>query len=205
MNSISANSPTTGRVDAPSGPDQARSDVRVLQQTWWMMCLGGAAVVLTGVLAVAFPIFSSISIAIILGIVCLIAGSITLAGAWGVGQRGVLYQHLLIGSLYLLLGFLMVFAPIASNTAIAMLVGAFALVGGLLRTAASIIFKYPGWGWGLASGLLNAAFGTVILMYLPSVGLWLLGLLVGLDLIAAGTLAVVAALFVRSLSTGEVR
>ena len=56
---------------------------------------------------------------------------------------------------------------------------------------------HDGWGWLLASGILSVTLGVLIWAQWPASGLWVIGLLVGIQLLFTGWSLVMLALAAR--------
>jgi uncharacterized membrane protein HdeD (DUF308 family) len=62
----------------------------------------------------------------------------------------------------------------------------------------------PKWGWLLVSGLLALLLGVLIWVEFPSTAAWVLGVLLGIDLLFSGVVLVMLALAYRSQITDTV-
>ena len=152
--------------------------------------LGVISVVL-GFAALLFPFAATLAVELMLGAV-LVAAGIAQVGhgvqlrawkGWGVLVVG--------GVLSALVGGLLLFFPLTGALSLTLLLAAFFLVGGVMRAfLAARVRPQSGWGWLLASGLLSAALGVIVLTQWPQAAQWLLGLLLGVDLIFSGTFLV---------------
>jgi uncharacterized membrane protein HdeD (DUF308 family) len=63
----------------------------------------------------------------------------------------------------------------------------------------SLALALPGWGWQLADGIITLALGVLVLAQWPVSGLWVIGLLIGIDLIFYGGAWIALALGLRSM------
>lgn len=76
----------------------------------------------------------------------------------------------------------------------------FFILTGLFRFVAALTMHYPNRGWEIFNGLITFALGIAIWQK-PLVGLWLIGLFIGVDLLLSGWAWLMLALVVRRLGT----
>jgi uncharacterized membrane protein HdeD (DUF308 family) len=80
---------------------------------------------------------------------------------------------------------------------------AFFVVEGIFQIATSLVYRelLPGtWGWMLASGVSDLALVAVIVLGWPASGVWVLGLIVGFNLIMTGVAVVMAGFAGRGMT-----
>ena len=111
--------------------------------------------------------------------------------------------QLLIGILYVVLGMAITEAPVDTIMALTMLAAALFIVGGVFRIVSALVLKFPQWGWALLNGVVTALLGIIIFRHFPSSGLFLVGTLVGIDLLFNGLSWIMLSLSVRSLPIPE--
>jgi uncharacterized membrane protein HdeD (DUF308 family) len=99
--------------------------------------------------------------------------------------------------LFLVAGFIMVFRPVISAEVLTLFMALFFLIGGLFQLIGSIWIGLPGWGWSAADGVITVILGLMVLAQWPASGLWVIGLLLGIDLIFYGLAWVAIALGLR--------
>jgi uncharacterized membrane protein HdeD (DUF308 family) len=169
---------------------------------WWWFMLLGALLVVCGLAAIIFPaitVRTSLLAVMILGIVMMIAGIATIVGAFWAGKWSGFLLHLLCGILYLVAGFLINDAPAASLLAMTTFLAALFIVLGIFRIVAAFMIRIPQWGWSVLNGVITLLAGIVIYRHLPYSALWVIGLLVGLELLFNGWNWIMLALAIRSL------
>lgn len=95
--------------------------------------------------------------------------------------------HAFIGLVFLTVAGLLLFAPLASYAAVALIFGIAVLFTGILEMLYAIFFRQSlqGWGWHLVAGLLDVAIGLYLNAY-PMVSLTLIPYLAGFWLIWRG-------------------
>jgi uncharacterized membrane protein HdeD (DUF308 family) len=105
----------------------------------------------------------------------------------------------LAGLLEVVVGFLVLRAPLDAALLFTLLLAAYLLVGGLFRLFAALALWFPGSGWVAFSGLVSALLGVALAMQWPSDALWFIGTCVGIDLILHGATWIAFALSARRL------
>jgi uncharacterized membrane protein HdeD (DUF308 family) len=123
---------------------------------------------------------------IFIGWVAIIAGAFEVVHAfWTKGWGGFVWQ-ILLGILYVAFGIVLVSQPVASALILTYVLGLVLAVSGFVRILLGIThWREAGWIM-LLSGVFGVLAGVVILTGFPMTGLWVLGFLLGFDLIAHG-------------------
>lgn len=178
---------------------QMADELQHLRKIWWGPFLLGIGLILGGIVAVTFPIFSTFGVIMVLGIVLLFAGVATIVTSFMTGKWSAFLVQLLMGILYTVIGVLMAESPLASAAALTLLVASFSIAGGVFRVVAALQLRFSHWGWVLTSGMIAILFGIVVLRHFPEAAPWLIGLMLGLDLIFGGLNWLLLSLTIRSL------
>jgi uncharacterized membrane protein HdeD (DUF308 family) len=164
----------------------AEVESQIAKHWGWYLVLG-IALLLGGVVAIAFPFLSTIAAKQVLGWIFLFTGAITIVHAFSAGNwRGFLW-NLLIGILYIVGGAYLLLFPLAGVVTLTMIVAAMFLADGILEIIMAFRLRpHSGWGWVLASGVAALIAGFLIASQLPSSATWVIGILVGIKMIMAG-------------------
>lgn len=165
---------------------------------WLYAVAVGIALIVAGVAAVAFPLFSTIAMKVLLGWILLLCGVSEVLNAFvTVRWRGFIW-HFLVGVLFLIAGGWLAFFPLAGITTLTILLAIVFIVEGVVEVTAGIQAR-PKTGWGLmiVSGLVALAVGILIALELPSSAGWAIGVLAGLNLIVSGIANFVLGLLIR--------
>ena len=118
------------------------------------------------------------------------------------GWRGFLLE-LLSAVLYLGVGILLLVNPLEGALALTIVLAAFLVVEGIFKIIMAMrVRDHDGWGWLLASGILSVTLGVLIWAQWPASGLWVIGLLVGIQLLFTGWSLVMLALAARRHALG---
>jgi uncharacterized membrane protein HdeD (DUF308 family) len=179
---------TASRVGNPEG----------LREIWAFLVGLGAALMVLGVVAISSSFIATLATILVFGLL-LVLGSLfqIVAALWGRSWRGG-FLHLVAGVLYLIVGVFLIDQPIEAALGVTLLIAIGLLVNGILRIIMPISERFDGWGWMLLSGVLSVALGVAIWRQWPLSGLWVIGLFVGIEMLASGLSWVMFGLSVRS-------
>ena len=114
-----------------------------------------------------------------------------------IGWRGFAL-HLVTGILTAIVGLALITRPDLGAGVLTIVFSVLLLVSGTGRVAFSIVNRYPGWGWGLAAGIISILLGAAVLAQFPTSALWFLGLVVAVELFFRGVTWVAVALRAHS-------
>jgi uncharacterized membrane protein HdeD (DUF308 family) len=158
--------------------------------------------VLLGALAIAFPFASSIGVELAFGAILLVAGLAEIARGVSGRTRAPSFWTFLFAVMAVAAGVLLLFNPMQGVITLTVVLAAFLLAGGAVKTIAALGMQaLRGWGWLLTSGLLSLLLGVLLLAGLPGTAYWALGLLVGIDLIMLGVSQMALAAGLRELDS----
>ncbi|MES5482790.1 HdeD family acid-resistance protein [Bradyrhizobium sp. INPA03-11B] len=152
----------------------------------WMCVLLGIAMIVAGVLVLGDVVLFTVVSAIFIGWTAIFAGGFEIVhGFWTKGWGGFLWQ-LLLGALYIASGIVLLSQPVIGALILTYVLGLMLLVSGLVRVTIGIgHWRQSGWVLA-ASGVFGVIAGLIILSGFPATGLWVLGLLLGIDLMSHG-------------------
>lgn len=173
--------------------------MEALSRNWgWLLALGILMIIL-GLLAIAAPVVATIAVQFALGWILVVGGIAQgihafMARGWG----GFLLQ-LLSALLYLVVGILLLVNPVGGALALTIVLAVFLIVEGAFKIILALrVRDHGGWGWLLASGLLSLVLGLLIWSEWPASGLWVIGLLVGIQLLFTGWSLLILAFAARA-------
>lgn len=145
------------------------------------------AMIVLGVLAIILPLIVGIGIAILLGILVFLCGIAFLAYAFAARTTGSLLWRLLIGIAYIIGGIYLTFHPGVSLVSLTLLLAIVFLVEGIFELVAYFSLRgRPGSGWLLLDGIIALFLSLLIWRNWPFSSAWLVGTLVGINLIVNG-------------------
>jgi uncharacterized membrane protein HdeD (DUF308 family) len=161
----------------------------------WTMILLGCLGVAAGVIVLVEPSISLVTLAVISGIFLLLDGLIELLSSLSrsVENRGLVA---LFGAITAIVGVLLIRHPDTAVVAIALLLGLWLLVIGILRLVGSFAVKGTS-VWTILLGLFEVIAGIVIVST-PKIGVATLALFIGIAWIARGLVAIVVGWTLRT-------
>lgn len=149
--------------------------------------IAGGILIAGGVLAIVFPFISTLATAIFVGWVLIMSGAVEVLHALSVRGAPAVVLNLLAGLLSLGVGTLILFDPLAGALSLTLLLGGFLAADGVIRIlSAAQMGQKPGQGWVIVNGVSSLALAAALLWLLPDASLYVLGILLGIDLIVAG-------------------
>lgn len=152
-----------------------------------LFLIQGGLMVVAGLLALLFPLIVSTGFVVVLGWLLIISGIVQAVSLIGATQVPYFWLQLVTVALEMIVGFLLVSNPEAGVVAVTFLMLVLFLVGGMARLVFSLMIRpMPDWGWMLLGGIISIFCAAVLIASLPEAAAWLLGLLLGIHLIAAG-------------------
>ena len=182
--------------------EQVQREFQHLQKDWLWLLLFGALMAVCGVAAIIFPaltVLITISVPVVLGIALVVAGVATIVTSFWAGKWSGLLVQLLVGILYLVVGFMITDKPVQSAVVMTLFLASFFMVVGVFRMVAALVVQFPYWGWSLLNGAITFLLGMIIYRHYPQGALWILGLLVGLELLFHGWTWIALALAIRRI------
>lgn len=155
-------------------------------QPMWLCLLLGFVFIVAGIIVLGDVVVATIISAFFIGIVAIAAGIFEIVHAfWTKGWGGFIWQ-IILGILYIVAGYILVTQPVAGALALTWVIGIVLVASGVVR----IFLGFTHWAAGgwllLLSGIFGIIAGLIILSGWPVTGLWIIGLLLGFDLIFHG-------------------
>ncbi len=161
----------------------------------------GIAFLVVGLLAVILPHVATLTVQFLIGLILLVSGITHMAHALQARKWRNVTWEVLVAALFLGGGILFMAYPAGGAAALTILLGFFFLILGGFKIPVALAWRRrPGWGWIMASGILSATLGLVILLGLPGTAAWVIGLLLGIDLIFTGVTLMTLSARMKSLS-----
>jgi uncharacterized membrane protein HdeD (DUF308 family) len=152
----------------------------------WVRVLLGIVLILAGLFVLGDVTLATIISTKIIGFTAIIAGAFEVIHAfWTKGWGGFIWQ-ILLGALYIAFGFMVVSQPVSGALILTFALGLLLLGSGLVRIFVGIR-HWSAVGWIMfLSGAFGCLAGLIIVTGWPTTGLWVIGLLLGVDLISHG-------------------
>jgi uncharacterized membrane protein HdeD (DUF308 family) len=168
---------------------------------WMLFLFQGVAMLILGVLAIAWPAVATIAVDFYVGWLFLISGIVGLVAMFAARDVPAFLWTLLTAALALAAGVLLLWKPAEGAVSLTFVLTAFFIAEGIFQIAGSFAYRDVtpnSWGWMLFSGICDLALAAIIIMSWPISAVWTLGLLVGINLLTSGFAIVVMAFEGRS-------
>jgi uncharacterized membrane protein HdeD (DUF308 family) len=166
---------------------------RAESATWGGTLLLGVLWTIVGVLCLAATGVASVAAVYYVGVLLAIGGVVSLVASF----RGAGGGAAVLGILSLVTGVLLFIYPGAGLVSLTVLLIGYFFIAGLFRVVTSLFDRYQGWGYDLVSGLCAIAVGVIAVRSWPVANFWLLGTLVGAELIIRGVFMMAGAVSAR--------
>lgn len=179
--------------------DGAQDVPYTLEKGWRTLAMAGGVIGLVGILAIAFPLATGLSITYGIGLLLVVGGVVHGAHAFTArGWRGSLWQ-LTLGAVSVIAGLILLANPILGLASLTLLVIAYLLVDGVAELVVSYrMAGQAGRGWVAVSGAISLVLAAALWAGFPADAAWAVGLLVGVSLFVTGTSMVLVAFAGRS-------
>jgi uncharacterized membrane protein HdeD (DUF308 family) len=177
-------------VTAAAGPSAPEAGTPSHSRGWSIFW--GVLLIVTGILAILMPGVAALATALTLAWLLVFAGSVEIVHAVQTRRRAGYGWKLASGIVTLLLGLSLLLFPIAGIATLALWIGVFVLVGGIVRLVLAFRLRpHRGWGWVLFDALLSIVIGGLIAWGWPASSIAFIGLLAGFWLLFAGVWRIV--------------
>lgn len=167
--------------------------------TWWLLLLVAGCTLAVGVLLLVAPHRTLSTLAVILGVYLLVAGTLWIGV--GIAVKEVRGTGLPRGVLALIAGAIVIRHPSDSVTVLALAFGIFLMVAGVFELVAAIEVSERR-GWRVLEGLVGLAAGILIVSW-PQFGVYTFAIVLGISLIVRGVVEAWLALAGIMLSRRE--
>lgn len=174
---------------------------RAMRQHWGLFLAEGLVLLLLGLAAMALPAFAGIALTVILGYIFALAGIVGLISTFTARQAPGFGWSLLSAFAALLAGGLLLWNPLQGLVTLTIVLTAFFIADGILMIILAISHRRQlsgKWEWILINGLIDLLLAFIVLSGFPGTVAWVLGLLVGIDMLFGGVSLVALALAARN-------
>jgi uncharacterized membrane protein HdeD (DUF308 family) len=152
----------------------------------WVRILLGIVLIVAGLFVLGDIALATLVSTLFIAAMAIVAGAFEIIHAfWTKGWGGFLWQ-VLLGAIYVAFGVVLWSQPVSGALVLTFALGLMLIISGIVRALVSIThWQQAGWLM-LLSGVFGILAGVVIVTGFPMSGLWVLGLLLGIDLISHG-------------------
>lgn len=152
----------------------------------WVRILLGLVLIAAGIFVLGDITLATLVSTLFIGAMAIVAGGFEIIHAfWTKGWGGFAWQ-ILLGVIYVAFGIVLLNQPVTGALVVTYALGLMLLISGIVRAFISVShWQNAGWLM-LLSGVFGILAGLVIITGFPMSGLWVLGLVLGIDLISHG-------------------
>jgi uncharacterized membrane protein HdeD (DUF308 family) len=183
----------------PKISDVFAAGIAEIRESWGWFLLIGILLMVLGVTCIAkaqpattFSILALGWVLVISGVFWLISSVLTIT--WP-----IFFLHLANGLLGIGVGYLLIRHPNAGAEGVTMVLAALFTVGGLFRTTAASVIRFPYWGLTVFAGLVSVGLGVYLLANWAAASAIFVGILIGVDLFFDGGSLIAFAAAIRRL------
>jgi uncharacterized membrane protein HdeD (DUF308 family) len=173
-------------VEAASQVIREAMREKVKRHSFWYI-LQSVLMILAGIMALIFPMISSVAIVIFLGWLLIFSGVLQAFSLIDARHVPHFWLQLVSVVLSVLVGILFLRNPEAGLLTLTLLLIVFFMVEGISKIIFSLTIRpFPNWGWVFASGVVGILLAFYLWANTPVTAIWLLGVLLGIELISEG-------------------
>jgi len=158
----------------------------VRRHSLWYLVQGGV-MILAGILALVCPIASSLATVLFLGWLLIVAGIVQGISLFDARNVPHFWLQLVSVVLSVIVGVLLIRHRGEGLLVLTLLLLVYFMIEGISKVIFSLTIRpFPNWGWVLASGVVGILVALYLWASLPVTAIWLLGVLLGIQLICEG-------------------
>ena len=170
----------------PSGAPLGAKLVEIRKKWGWFVA-AGIAMIFFGMIALGNLFAATVAVMVVTGVMLIVAGVVEIIQAFGAKTWGKTIYWLLSGLLYAAAGVIALIDPALAAAGFTLMLAAVLFAVGVLRVIAGFDARPgEGWGWMVAAGVFTVLFGILIGVGWPINSIWLIGMILGIDLIFQG-------------------
>ncbi|WP_262266099.1 HdeD family acid-resistance protein [Microvirga yunnanensis] len=168
-------------------PGRADQELEPLRVKWgWIVALG-VVFLIAGIIALGSVVTATVASVAVVGVMMLVSGIAEIINAFSVKSWGKAFLWALLGTLYVVAGFMTFQNPLLAATVLTLMLGVALIISGFLRIFLGLqMTEGAPWAWVALSGVITLVLGGMILAQWPVSSLYVLGIFLGVDLVFAG-------------------
>jgi uncharacterized membrane protein HdeD (DUF308 family) len=180
-----------------------RKVAEAIQAHWKLFLIQGVVMMILGLIAIAVPNVATLAIAIFVGWLFLIGGTVRVLSVWRARSAPGFAWSLVTALLAIVLGLILVLNPLEGVLTLTMVLIALFVVEGVAAILIALEFRrhIRQWGWTLFNGIVDLVLAYLIFQGWPSTAAWAIGLLVGINMLFLGLSLTMTALSGRAMRT----
>lgn len=170
-----------------------------LVEHWLWYCLLGVGLFIAGALALYYSVFTTMVSVTTLGFLIVLGAALEGVQAFRMQKWSGFFLHGALALIFGIVGVLMITKPVESAQGLTLLLGLALIFGGSFKGIYALTHAHPLGAWLLLNGLVTLVLGVMIVAQLPQSGLWVIGMLLGIDMMLSGLTWTALALKARNL------
>jgi len=152
----------------------------------WIVALG-VVYAIAGFIALGSVLMATVATVYVVGLMMLVSGIAEVINSFQVKSWGKFLLWALLGVLYIIAGFVTFENPLLAAALLTLMLSCALIISGIMRIVLGFSMKQGmPWIWVVLSGVVTLLLGLIILAHWPVSSLYILGLLLGIDLVFAG-------------------
>jgi uncharacterized membrane protein HdeD (DUF308 family) len=180
-------------------PNVFMTGIEEVGKSWgWLLTLGTLLMVL-GIVCVGTARTATTVSVFAFGWILVFSGLIWFVSAFHARSWGGVFLYMLNAIIRCATGYVLLRHPDAGAIGITMLLAVVFVVGGVFRTVAASLIKFPRWGWTVLAGAVAVILGLTLLTEWAAASTFFIGMAIGVDLVLDGSALVAFAGAIHSL------
>ena len=174
-------------------------DPEDIRARWkWFVALGAIMLVL-GLVILWNVVDATLVTTILIGFMLVAAGVAEVVAAFGTGRSlPSRLLHLLLGALYVIVGFNLALDPLSGAITLTVVIAALLVADGIIRLVEALAYRPRHWGLVLLIAVVNVLLGLWLWTGIPYSGV-AIGFFVGIEILMAGVLWIAVGFTARDL------
>jgi uncharacterized membrane protein HdeD (DUF308 family) len=172
-----------------------------LHKHWGLFLGEGIILVILGVIALVLPAMATIALENIIGWVVLLSGTVGLISTFRMRRAPGFWWSLFSAALGIAAGVILLAWPLSGVFSLTLILTLFLLFEGIASVMLALHHRRNAsgnWGMLLASGIIDLILAAFIFLGLPGTAVWILGLVVGVNMLFGGSALISMAWHARS-------
>jgi uncharacterized membrane protein HdeD (DUF308 family) len=180
---IAVTQPASRRSDSAASATRTSHNA---ETSWWAHALIGVALVLAGIYVIGNAVAATLLTVALLGTVLVAVGLFEMVASFWTKGWGRFLLNLIVGAVYAAAGAVVMYNPLAASAFLTLAFSIALIIAGVVRIGLAFRF-WSDLGWLLMlSGIVGVLAGFVILGGWPVTGLWVFGMVLGIDFLTYG-------------------
>ena len=172
----------------------------VNRATTWSIVLS-VLLMIAGLLAIFAPMIAGLAYTVFIGWILVFAGVLHLVFAWRGERARMVIGQILLGLVYCLIGFYVLYNPVAGLAGLALAIAVYLFAEGILEfVLAAQLRPEAGSGWLIFDGIITVILAIMIMSSWPSSAAWAVGVLVGASMFFGGMTRLMLSSAVRRIA-----